>query len=44
MIAQFKEVTKEALDWIHKNEPETLQFEVYEEESPEGVKMLLFER
>ena len=41
---QFKEATKKAMDWIEENEPDTLQFEMYEEESPEGIKICLFER
>ncbi|KAK3712833.1 hypothetical protein LTR37_008924 [Vermiconidia calcicola] len=41
---RFKEATKNAMDWIEENEPDTLQFEMYEEESPEGIKICLFER
>ncbi|KAK3721037.1 hypothetical protein LTR37_003327 [Vermiconidia calcicola] len=41
---RFKEATKKAMDWIEENEPDTLQFEMYEEESPEGIKICLFER
>jgi len=41
---QFKQVTKEAIDWIRENEPETLQFDMSEAETEEGVKITLIER
>nr|POE86657.1 hypothetical protein CFP56_46841 [Quercus suber]POE87640.1 hypothetical protein CFP56_30229 [Quercus suber] len=41
---RFIELTVEAMDWIRKNEPETLQFEFFEERTQEGVKFSFFER
>lgn len=40
----MKEVTIEAIKWIEANEPETLEFSMYEEHGEEGVKLSLFER
>lgn len=41
---QFKEVTAHPIEWIRENEPETLQFDMYEAETEEGVQISLFER
>ncbi|KAK5122835.1 hypothetical protein LTR85_003750 [Meristemomyces frigidus] len=45
-LEKFKEAVTNATAWIEENEPETLQFEVYEEagRSEDGVRISLFER
>ena len=42
--AKLREVTIKAIEWIKANEPETLEFSLYEEESKEGVKLFMSER
>lgn len=32
------------MNWIKENEPETLQFALYEQKSEEGLKFSMFER
>lgn len=34
----------ETISWIKENEPETLEFSLYEVNTDEGVKVMLFER
>ena len=41
---KLREVCTEAIKWVEANEPETLQFELYEEHGEDGVKLLMFER
>lgn len=34
----------ETINWIRDNEPETLEFSMYEVQTEEGIKVVLFER
>lgn len=42
--SQFVELTADAIEYIHKNEPGTLQFEIYKAETENGTKCFLIER
>nr|POE72917.1 hypothetical protein CFP56_30856 [Quercus suber] len=40
---RFIELSVNAMDWIQKNEPGTLQFEIFEEKTDEGYKFSFYE-